>query len=133
MTVCRNKGINRIYIPIWVAFTEAKYSPALRGNCSLSFYPFPGSCRNIFRPWTGSFLVLCFSGWTEWHVQTEGLKRELCSQKKSNVVTCNTTILASRWHMSWKETQQDRSAFFIYIYNFHTITFFKKQIDVFTV
>lgn len=29
MTVCRDKGINRIYIPIWVAFTEAKHSPAL--------------------------------------------------------------------------------------------------------
>lgn len=28
MTVCRDKGINRIYIPIWVAFTEAIYSQA---------------------------------------------------------------------------------------------------------
>lgn len=29
MTVCRQKGITRIYAPIWVALNEAKYSPAL--------------------------------------------------------------------------------------------------------
>lgn len=31
MTVCREKGITCIYIPIWVAFNETKYSPALLG------------------------------------------------------------------------------------------------------
>ena len=29
MTVCREKGITRLYSPIWVAFHQAKYSPAL--------------------------------------------------------------------------------------------------------
>lgn len=91
MTVCRNKGINCIYIPIWVA--EATHQ--LCGKLLSFILFFSGSYRNIYRQWTGLFLVLRSSDWTEWHVRTEGLKAEINSLNLQNSnVTRNTTSLA---------------------------------------
>lgn len=39
-------GITRIYVPIWVAFNKAKYSPAFVGGCDISciHFPCPAEC-----------------------------------------------------------------------------------------
>ncbi len=65
MTMCREKGITRIYIPIWVAFNEAKYSPALLKAAVFHVFIFH-VLQNVLRLCTGLFHVL-YSDWTERH------------------------------------------------------------------
>lgn len=63
MTVCREKGITCIYIPIWVAFNQAKYSPALLEAAIFHVFIFH-VLQNVLRPCTGLFHVL-YSDWTK--------------------------------------------------------------------
>lgn len=65
MTVCREKGITCIYIPIWVAFNEAKYSPALLGAAVFHVFIFHVPL-NVLTPCSGLFRVRS-SDWTERH------------------------------------------------------------------
>lgn len=77
MTVCREKGITRIYIPIWVAFNEAKYSPALLEAAVFHVFIFHVP-QNVLRLCTGLFHVL-YPDWTERH----GLRHILGSEERT--------------------------------------------------
>lgn len=63
MTVCREKRITRIYIPIWVAFNETKYSPALFEATVFHVFIFYVP-QNVLRLCTGLFHLL-YADWTE--------------------------------------------------------------------
>lgn len=89
MTVCRDKRINRIYIPIWVTFTEAKYSPALWETVVFHSILFLGPTE-IFLGFGLDYSLFCvLLIWIEWLVRNKGLKAEINSQisKNSNVAT----------------------------------------------
>lgn len=58
MAVCREKGITRIYIPIWVAFNEAKYSPAFVEGLLYFMYSFSMSCR-MFLGYVLDYSMFC--------------------------------------------------------------------------
>lgn len=66
MTVCREKGITRIYIPIWVAFDKAKYSQALLEAAVFHVFNFFMSCR-MFRGLCDGLFHVLRSDWTERH------------------------------------------------------------------
>lgn len=66
MTVCGEKGITPLYIPIWVAFNQAKIFGGFVGGCCISFIHFPMSRGTFLGLRTGLFRVLC-SDWTEGH------------------------------------------------------------------